>query len=294
MKIISDKECIICKRKDKKLFKFNNENYCYKHYSQMKRFGEIIDDSARTVTDKNEIFIEKDFAKIALYDKRQTEITDFCIIDKDDIDKCKKYKWTKHNAEYAFNSTNNMFLHRYILGLYDDNVKKQVDHINGDRLDNRKSNLRLCTQVENCRNARYNKNKSKCNIIGVRKDIRCINSWRAQIYFNRTKHIEKTFKDKELAIIQRLIWELIYFKDFAPQIELIKTKYPYLLGINKITEMTFNSDIKLIKELGDSLIENPHCPCMIKQTDDTICPCLPCRSKQYCRCGMFVKTEIDD
>lgn len=44
-------------------------------------------------------------------------------------------------------------LHRDILGLTVGDGKKG-DHINGDRLDCRRSNLRVATHLENCRNTR--------------------------------------------------------------------------------------------------------------------------------------------
>lgn len=66
------------------------------------------------------------------------------IIDKRDFFRCKYYKWQSHRG-YAYNSRVG-YLHRFIL-LAPDGF--EVDHINGDRSDNRRCNLRLATRAEN-------------------------------------------------------------------------------------------------------------------------------------------------
>jgi hypothetical protein len=63
-------------------------------------------------------------------------------------------KWYAHSPPpskkyYGMNGSRDILIHRVVM-----NAPKgmDVDHINGDPLDNRKVNLRICTRSENCRN----------------------------------------------------------------------------------------------------------------------------------------------
>ena len=81
----------------------------------------------------------------------------FAIVDDEDFERINQYKWhaTKAgNTYYASHSTWNssrkrksaIFMHRIILRAPKGMC---VDHINGNGLDNRKINLRLCTAQQN-------------------------------------------------------------------------------------------------------------------------------------------------
>jgi hypothetical protein len=77
----------------------------------------------------------------------------FIIVDDNDFDKVSKYGWCINTGGYliasrSINGTRPL-LHRFIT-----NAPKEmwVDHANHNLLDNRKSNLRVCTIRENMRN----------------------------------------------------------------------------------------------------------------------------------------------
>lgn len=87
----------------------------------------------------------------------------FVIVDIDDYQELSKYKWSVTsvgNKLYAHRRLANsepgkmrrVKMHRVIMGLDEYDGRTCVDHINGDTLDNRKANLRICTAGENSKN----------------------------------------------------------------------------------------------------------------------------------------------
>jgi len=90
-----------------------------------------------------------------------------------------------------------------------------VDHINKDRADNRKCNLRCCWRAENDRNrGTYVTNTS--GVTGVYFDKQR-NKWVASISYNKKRTLIGRFASKEEAVRARLEKEAELFKEFAPQ-----------------------------------------------------------------------------
>lgn len=92
-----------------------------------------------------------------------------------------------------------------------------VDHINRNRADNRKYNLRCCSRFENNLN-RGRRSTNKSGTIGVHYDSKR-NKWVANITYNKRRIFIGRFSTKESAIKARLQKEEELFKDFAPQIK---------------------------------------------------------------------------
>lgn len=103
-----------------------------------------------------------------------------------------------------------------------------VDHINKNRADNRKGNLRLCNSSENDRNrSRYSTNTS--GVTGVFFDKRR-RKWVANITYNNKRLHLGRYASKEDAVRARLSKEVELFREFAPQRDLCAARYPELLS----------------------------------------------------------------
>lgn len=131
----------------------------------------------------------------------------YALIDINDVDLVSEYKWNsfqtgKKSKSWRVcttvrkNGTRKcLYMSRLIMG----NPKgMMVDHINGDGLDNRKSNLRICTHAENNRNRKPDFGRK---YKGVSKDSHSPKLWRAQISINNRRTFIGLFKTEVEAAI---------------------------------------------------------------------------------------------
>lgn len=133
------------------------------------------------------------------------------IVDDEDFEKVNKYKWQFSNTKkrgkgYAKNdsilqedgSKKRMYMHRFILGIKDKNI--EVDHINGDGLDNRKENLRISNKFTNGSNRSRNNKNNTSGYRGVywsKKNKR----WFASIQHKRKQIFLGYYDDKKDAAL---------------------------------------------------------------------------------------------
>lgn len=101
--------------------------------------------------------------KIPLKNKNK-EIIDYSIVSEEDYLELNKYKWYISNNEYVEGKYNNktISMHKFIMNiiLNKDSKHKIVDHINSNKFDNRRDNLRIVTHSENARNRTKHKNST--------------------------------------------------------------------------------------------------------------------------------------
>ena len=131
-------------------------------------------------------------------------------IDIEDYDRVKAYKWHKsHGYPKTYLNGKKIYLSRFIMNAPSNMV---VDHINHDPLDNRKCNLRLCTQGDNMANRKVQKNNSS-GVTGVTWHSRT-NKWRAYINKNHKKIYLGYYNDFDKAVEARKQAEKKYFGEY--------------------------------------------------------------------------------
>lgn len=111
------------------------------------------------------------------------------LVDDDDYDELIKYKWHIQPSTKTFYVIRNDYsngkhttirMHRQILNTI--KTKIETDHIDGNGLNNQKSNLRTCTKQENCCN-RSSRSDGVSKYVGISKHISRHGKqyWRARI-----------------------------------------------------------------------------------------------------------------
>lgn len=134
------------------------------------------------------------------------------IFDKEDYDILKQYHWFVNNNGYAMAYTHrkSYFSHRIIMNCPDDLV---VDHINHITLDNRKNNLRVCTQKDNVKN-KVTPKSNKSGYKGVFQ-AKSTGHWLVYLGNNGERKYIGCYTNKEDAIDARKKAEIEYYGEFA-------------------------------------------------------------------------------
>ncbi len=116
----------------------------------------------------------------------------YALVDDTDYEFLSQYKWSVSKTRKTFyaikslvinkktNKRQTLIMHRMIMNTPKD---MHTDHINGNGLDNRRKNLRICTSMQNSWNSRTAKN-NKSGYKGV-CFIKYRNKYKAQICHNR-------------------------------------------------------------------------------------------------------------
>lgn len=127
-----------------------------------------------------------------------------CLVDDEDFEYLNSFKWGRMlKGDYAKkwrckrlvdkSSSDVVLMHRLIMGVTD---KRNVDHVDGNRLNNQKYNLRICSYMENSRNQKVRKN----NMTGYKGVMLERGRWRARIrYGGKNLHLGVFETAKEAA-----------------------------------------------------------------------------------------------
>lgn len=215
--------CDICGKELTKKNCMQGYVLCSKHMHQLFKQGKFLDNIQRTNKDLNDYkILDNQTVKFNLYNQRNEYIDSFSI-DLEDIEKVKYHKWRKSHNHVVTGQPNlgrQRELSHIILGLSKEDIQEKkivVDHIDGNPLNNKKNNLRICSQKENILNKSFMSNNTS-GFIGVsyKKDR---GTYDPEIRIDKKRCHLGSCKIFEEAVYERYYAEQLLFKEFANQQE---------------------------------------------------------------------------
>ena len=201
---------------------------CDKHFMQLKTKGAITDKSPRGCYDLNDYTIQDGIVFMELYN-RQEEVIGITKFDEEFLPLLKSRKWrpTKKskNKYYAVtigspeSGLSHEYMHRIIAQKAGLDISEEIDHINGDSLDNRLSNLRPLSGADQKLNMKP-KWHGQIPIRGVSFSTTDKN-YHVDFAMHKTRYYCKHFATLEEAVCARYAFE----KELTPELSLAQS-YP--------------------------------------------------------------------
>lgn len=136
----------------------------------------------------------------------------YAIVDDEDYEWLNQWKWQCDSKGYARGRINGIpqKMHRLI---NQTPTAMQTDHINGNKLDNRKENLRSCNQMESMRNrAKWANTTSRYKGVSLYREAK---KWTAYIRVNKKKIHIGLFENEHYAALAYDLWATDIFGEFA-------------------------------------------------------------------------------
>ena len=146
----------------------------------------------------------------------------YATVDIEHLELVKQYSWyllkgyvntdiRKSSSIFSYKTGSKMSLHRLVMGTNVTNTL-HVDHIDGDKLQNTSTNLRLVTRSQNLMNSKI----YKCNKTGIAGvNVHKCGKWVAYIRVNNKQKHLGLFTNIEDAIKARQEAETKYFGEYA-------------------------------------------------------------------------------
>lgn len=134
------------------------------------------------------------------------------LVDDANFDLVIPFRWHAVKIKDAYYARDNdgTYMHRLIMGA---GPGEEVDHRDGDGLNNQRFNLRRCTHLQNLRNTRIQTNgSSKYKGVGWRPEKK---KWRARIMVNGQDICLGHFNDELAAAMAYDKAAKVYFGEFA-------------------------------------------------------------------------------
>lgn len=154
-----------------------------------------------SVVNKNDFIIDSDIAYLI-----PSNTNNKVLIDADDVDKVSKIYWSENEYGYCCGDYNgkSIRLHEYIMDSFPGFV---VDHKNGDKRNNKKSNLRQTLQALNV------KNRLRGNSLnGIKKTKE---GYEVTITCNKSKIFVGAYKAYEEAVLNRFKAEIELYGEYS-------------------------------------------------------------------------------
>ena len=186
-----------------------------------------------------------------------TSSGDVFYFDKEDFELIKNYCWCINDYGYVVTidriTRKTVQFHRLVMHPGKEDV---VDHINHDKLNNCKSNLRVCSHVDNMKN-RSIKKYSVSGFTGVTWHKKS-SKWQAQIKVNgRNIHLG-FFTDINEAVKARIMAELEIFGEFSANYNYFTEEQRQAILNNKI------SSEEIVKLLNQKSVDKQYPACYNK------------------------------